>query len=191
METTVKPVPEKLHRATTHSTIQESPATCLFGRDINIKLPKFQTKAQGQKIKQNDLSQKNNMKLYADTRLKAKEKDIVVGDTVLVRQPKQNKLTPYYSPDPYTVIQKKGRMVIVKRNNHQLCRNTSQVKKIPPNKKKYDGSNDDDSTDSDYECVTPARNATPARDHNMPDHNLPKCYPVRENRRPPDYYLGY
>jgi hypothetical protein len=43
-------------------------------------------------------------KSYANNRRNAKKSNITVGDYVLVRQPKQNKLTPHFSQKPYLVI---------------------------------------------------------------------------------------
>ena len=56
------------------------------------------------------------MKEYADKRSRAKESSIEVGDSVLVRQSKENKLSTKFIPNPYRVIKMKGTRVNVERN---------------------------------------------------------------------------
>ena len=66
-----------------------------------------------------------------DRKRHTKPRTINVGDTVLVRQEKQNKLTTQFNQTPYTVINRKGSEVTAKsRNNHIVRRNASHFKKI-------------------------------------------------------------
>lgn len=69
-------------------------------------------------------------KAYADRRRRTQPSSLAVGDTVLVRQRKRNKLTPYYDPTPYTVITVKGAMITARRPGHQMVRNSSFFKKV-------------------------------------------------------------
>jgi hypothetical protein len=69
-------------------------------------------------------------KAYADRRRRTQPSSLTVGDTVLVRQRKRNKLTPYYDPTPYTVITVEGAMITVRRPGHQMVRNSSFFKKV-------------------------------------------------------------
>ena len=54
-----------------------------------------------------------------------------LGDTVLVRQQKKNKLTPCFDPKPYEIIEIKGSMVTATRKGHTITRNSSFFKAIP------------------------------------------------------------
>ena len=67
-----------------------------------------------------------------------------MGDTVLVRQEKQNKLTAQFNRTPYTVINRKGSEVTARRrNNHIVRRNVSHFKKIP-RPEQFDTNTEDD-----------------------------------------------
>ena len=58
--------------------------------------------------------------------------DIKKGDTVLLRLPRQTKLSTTYDPKPYTVEEKKGPSVLLKRPpKPQIMRNESMIRKIP------------------------------------------------------------
>ena len=71
-------------------------------------------------------------KQYADRRKRhSKPSTIDVGDTVLVRQEKLNKLTTKFNQTPYTVINRKGSEVTARnRNNHIVRSNVSHFKKF-------------------------------------------------------------
>jgi len=64
-----------------------------------------------QTMAERDTEQKSNIKAYADSKLGTKSSGIKLEDTVLVRQPKKNKLSTPYSPEPLVVEEKKGSMV--------------------------------------------------------------------------------
>ena len=78
-----------------------------------------------------DTKSKENMKVYADNRNHAKSCTYAKGDTVLVKQPRWNKLTPAYNPKPYRITRKKGSMITASRQDHTIVRNSSFFKKIP------------------------------------------------------------
>ena len=69
-------------------------------------------------------------KRYADAKRNAKVSSLVIGDSVLVRQQKRNKLTSYYDPSPYKVVDIKGSMVTAERQGHRIVRNNSFFKQI-------------------------------------------------------------
>ena len=56
------------------------------------------------------------MKVHADARFKAKTSRIDVGDLVLVRQRKQNKLSMHFDPSPFRVTSKRGTMITARQN---------------------------------------------------------------------------
>ena len=60
-----------------------------------------------------------------------KESSIKVGDTVLVKQKRRNKLTSRFNKTPYVVIQCKGTQVIAENDQkHRVKRNVSHFKKF-------------------------------------------------------------
>ena len=75
--------------------------------------------------------------MYADKRANAKPSPIREGDTVLLRQEKKNKLSTPFEGIPYTVFQKKGRMVTAERttDGRMVTRNTKDFKSCPSSTK--------------------------------------------------------
>ncbi|CAC5359615.1 unnamed protein product [Mytilus coruscus] len=123
------------YRATKHATTDVSPAKLLFGRNIKTKLPTITPKYQDNEIRETDKRKKDKMKNYADTRRNAEPSDLKIGDTVLVRQDKQNKLSTPYNSKPYKIVERNGTMLTAKRDDgHMITRNSSFYKqvKIPP-----------------------------------------------------------
>ena len=121
------------YRATPHSTTGHSPATLLFNRNIRTKLPhpvKENKSNIHQKLKEKDSLAKAKMKDHADEKSRAKTSDIVVGDIVLVRQSKENKLSTRYDPKPYKVVKRRGSRITVLKNGHYITRNISFFKKF-------------------------------------------------------------
>ena len=86
------------------------------------------------------------MKSHADEKSRAKNSEIVVGDTVLVRQTKENKLLTRYNPKPYKVVKRRGSRITVLRNGHYVTRNISFFKKFAGN---VDGEEDSE-TEADH-----------------------------------------
>ena len=75
---------------------------------------------------------KNIMKVYADKRQHAKANSINIGDTVIVRQHKQNKLSTPYDPAPLVVKERKGTMITPERKDgSKVTRNVSMFHRIP------------------------------------------------------------
>ena len=61
---------------------------------------------------------------------RAAESDVAEGDKVLLLQRKQNQLSTTYDPDPYSVVSKKGDLVVIERGETQLKRNVGHVKRF-------------------------------------------------------------
>ena len=99
-----------VHNATPHTTTKLAPETLRLGRAIRSFLPDISgTTPISEEILNRDLQaakrhqlQKSHNKSYADHR-GVKERLINVGDTVMIKQQKQNKLTPKLNPNPLTV----------------------------------------------------------------------------------------
>eukprot|EP00795_Rhopilema_esculentum_P009696 gene9696-18159_t len=61
--------------------------------------------------------------MYIDKKRHAKESDIAIGDTVLVKQQYKNKFSSRFDKAPYKVIQRKGTMITAEnktRHDYQL-----------------------------------------------------------------------
>ena len=71
------------------------------------------------------------MKRNYDNKMKVATTDIEVGDKVLLKQKKTNKLSTIYGKTKYTVQEKKATgLVIQGMNGEELLRNASQIKKL-------------------------------------------------------------
>ena len=62
---------------------------------------------------------------------------ICIGNKVLVRQKKRNKLTPAFSPEMYTVTRVKGSMITGRRGKHEVTRDASMFKKLAEKREVY------------------------------------------------------
>ncbi|GFR84457.1 polyprotein [Elysia marginata] len=122
------------YRATPHSSTKISPHEALTARKMKTSLPEIISLHQGCKsaknIADNDYSAKEKQKAYSDDRRNAVQHKIQMGDKVLVRQPKLNKLTPPYNPVPYIVTDVKGSMITAANAGHTITRNSSFFKII-------------------------------------------------------------
>ena len=86
-------------------------------------------------IRDRDAENKGKMKMVAYARRGAKPSDVDLGDHVLVRQERQNKLTTAFCSTPHTVVSKSGNSLIIEApSSAQYSRNTSHVKRYqePP-----------------------------------------------------------
>ena len=105
------------------------PHRLLFGRNPGTKIPEVvqQPKHQDDKaVRAEDSQAKGKMKEYADERANAKYSPVCVGDIVIVRQQRLNKLDPKYDPQPLTVEGRNGPMVTAKRpDGSKVTRNIS------------------------------------------------------------------
>jgi hypothetical protein len=64
----------------------------------------------------------------ADRSRRATESTIQQGDMVLQQQPMQNKLSTTFELEPYTIVDRKGTSVVLKRNSKKAIRHVSFVK---------------------------------------------------------------
>lgn len=129
------------YRTTPHSITNVSPCEVLNNRKLKTAIPELpvthskQAKCTPQEpsanITQTDAMQKQKMKIYADLKAHAQEREIKPGEVVLVRQPKHNKLRTPYNPKPFIVEEKKGTMVTPSYGSQTVTRNSSQFKVIP------------------------------------------------------------
>ena len=94
------------YRTTPHCTTNVPPAELMFNRTVRGKLPELKKQNVVNRHKEahdNEQSRKHYNKQYADKRRHVKESKIEVGDSVLVREERRNKLTANFNETPYTV----------------------------------------------------------------------------------------
>lgn len=130
-----KEIPKFLlaYRSTPHSTTGKSPAELLFNRKIRTKLPEIdaENRKDDADTRRKDFEMKEKGKIYADQKRKTRESDIDVGDIVLQKQTKTNKLSTSFEHDPYYVIKREGSRLTLKNNEGNISqRNSSFVKKF-------------------------------------------------------------
>ena len=91
-------------------------------------------------IRNKDKAAKEKMEEYADSKSNVKECNIKVGDSVLVKQPRLNKLTTPFNPIRHTVMEKRGSMITAVSDvtDKRITRNTPFFKKISPEVRKDD-----------------------------------------------------
>ena len=91
------------YRSTPHSSTKVAPAELMFNRKIRYTIPNSSYEVAEdiqKKVEENDLLSKERNKQFIDNRKHAKDNTITQGDRVLVKQPKQNKLTPKVPTTP-------------------------------------------------------------------------------------------
>lgn len=91
------------YRATPHSTTGTSPSELLNGRKLKSTLPRLQHDQAPPEVRQTDAKRKEEMKEYANNCSRAKRTDLTVGDKVLIKQPKQNKMSTPFKPEPLEI----------------------------------------------------------------------------------------
>ena len=130
------------YRATPHPSTGVAPSALLYpGRRFKTLLPSAPAHEDGKddvrRFHEQTMAQS---KAYQDKKRNTKPSSLALGDTVLIRQQKRNKLTPYYNPRPYKIVGVKGSMVTASRDGKTIVRNSSFFKKIPPSAPLQDSS---------------------------------------------------
>ena len=167
------------YRLTPHCTTKVPPSELLFNRTIRGKLPTLQRKSIVDRHREacnNDQKKQHYNKEYSDVKRRVKDSDIAVGDFVLVKQQKKNKLTTRFDTNPYIVVERKGTQVIaVNKDQRKVKRNISHFKRIPkPENWDTDSDDDDDlpsynSEQRDQGHSSPAIVRRSTRQRNPPD----------------------
>jgi hypothetical protein len=170
------------YRSTPHSSTGVTPAKLMFGRELRTKLPQLELSLyDNEDIRDRDAMAKDTQTQYYNKKYHTKLSDIVVGDQVLVRQPKENKFSTNYKPEPLNVIQKSGSQVILQsQDGIQSKRNTSHVKKFVPM------AQSGETVEPDSDMPVPDM-----KDSNTVEHNIQA--PVRPGRniKPPSWQKDY
>ena len=121
-----------------HTVTSLSPAELLMGRKLRDKLPQVQppreqaTEAEWQiLVRERYARRKLREKEYADSKRHATTSDIAEGDLILLRQNRENKLSPTFEPEPYRVVEKNGNAVVIENSAGQSkMRNAGHMKKF-------------------------------------------------------------
>ena len=98
------------HRSTLQTTTGTTPCF-MFGREVRSKLPELKRETvgvPGKEVRERDWSSKLKGKAYADLKRGAMPKSLRVGNTVLLKAEKTNKLSTNFNPDPFKVVHKTG-----------------------------------------------------------------------------------
>ena len=85
----------------------------MFNRKMMNKLPQMHIKANKEmdkEVRQKHDAEKLKQKDYVDKKRRVKEKEVKVGDKILVQQNKSTTKTPW-DPQPYEVLEVKGSKV--------------------------------------------------------------------------------
>lgn len=105
----------------------------MFGREIRSKLPKLRREAvdvSREATRDTVWSNKLKGKDYADEQRRAVPRSLRVGDAVLLKAEKTNKLSSNFCSCPFKVVQKTGSEVTLRNENGvKLKRNFALVKK--------------------------------------------------------------
>ena len=182
------------YRAMPHCTTGVSPSEALNQRQMRVTLPQLpqqaQTSESDTQLRHRDAANKAKAKAkaYSDRRRHAKQSDLQVGDTVLVRQPRRNKLSTPYDARPLEIITRSGSMITAQRGDYTITRNASFFQR-------FDASPTTEATDDYNEFDDTARvppDAEPANDALRPCLRQPDD--IRRSgraRRPPVRFEDY
>jgi len=121
----------KAYRATPHTTTSQAPAHLLFnGRKYNTKLPDAETEApltREAKVRHMDHQRKQTAKLRADAKHHLCRDRLKIGDKVLCRQLKKNKVT---TPNAYIITEINGSQITARNGCKQITRHITFFKQL-------------------------------------------------------------
>ena len=82
-------------------------------------------------LAQRDALHKQKMKIYADQKGNAQEREITPAEVVLMKQHEENKLSTTYNAKPFVVKETKCSMITASNGSDTVTRNSSQFKVVP------------------------------------------------------------
>ena len=162
-----------------------APAQLLFNREARIPMSpekrEVVCKELRNKAKENVEKKQHRAKTYIDKKRRAREPQISVGDTVLVRQQYRNKPTSLFDPKPLVVTAVNGTMLTASREDYLVTRNVSHFKKYFHSesdalKAKHACDGEDKDTDNGATGTCKQREASEARRYPLRSRNKPKYY---------------
>ena len=174
------------YRATPHTVTKIPPAELMFQRTPRHVIPHIPLPCTTfDDLKQRDSESKAKSAAYVNAKRNAKNRTVRIGDQVLLKQQKLNKLSPSFEAKPYHIIAIKGTMITVKDNysDRTLTRNISHFKPLPWSAElpRVNGGREDMSEEDDNGEDSNKRNPAP---------KPRKQYPKR-NRRPVSEWRKY
>ena len=146
----------------------------IFNQKVRNKLPQLTSEHTdqsdlGAKVKENDNRAKVKMKMYADTKVRAKTSTIKVGDIVLARQRKHRKLLTRFNPIPFKVVRPNETMVTARHNGKYITRNVSHFKEIDT---EIQGDDDEEEEEDDLVSSLNSNSNTLNANVNPPQNEL-------------------
>ena len=136
------------YRSTPHSTTNVPPSQLLFNRQIRGTLPTLPRKHhlidRHAEAHDNHELKKEKGRNYANQHRRTKRSFIKIGDKVLIKQGKRDKLSTNFNTTPYTIVSVNGSRLTAERNGHKVTRNASFFKK-------FKGQTQDDDYDMNYQ----------------------------------------
>lgn len=118
------------YRSARSSATGKSPYELMFNRQPKTSLPEIDNNSGIPQAETKTIQNKIKAKKYADQKRHTKPNDLKVGDSVICKQPKCNKLTPKYDPEPYKIVTKAGTKITATRNDKCIQRNASFFKRV-------------------------------------------------------------
>ena len=121
------------YRSTPHPATGGAPYEALKGTPVRIKLdyiePELQRDEKDDIIDRRDAEYKQKMKQQREGR-KTRENNLILGDYVLVKQPRKNKWSTPFEPVFYVVCSIRGSQITARRvtDGRTVCRDASQFK---------------------------------------------------------------
>jgi len=170
------------YRATPHTATGCTPFSLMFQREPGTRLPDIDKPMTGERKKADEIARrsdelsKSHTKEYEDRKIRAKTRDINIGDKVLLQNEAMTKSTTKFKPVPYTVTDTKGPMISVENDSgHRVTRNSSAMKKVNPTL---------EALRSDEGVNEPEDDDVSIDGGNHADDTGTMARPVRERRRP-------
>lgn len=158
-----------------------------------LPLPEKRTEDEDEEMRENDAIAKQKGKIYSDRKRHARDSEIEVGDSVLVRNLKPGKLEPNFMSTPFKVMEKvDGDMIVQNENGSNYRRHSSHLKRFPIS---TEDAQEPATENLDEQLQPPATNATvPKYTDNLSKSKAvinqeKKSYPSRI-RNPPDRLLA-
>ena len=109
------------YRNTPHPSTGFTPSRLLMGRVIKTKIPALILKPIGREhreAQENNKEAKKKAKKYADKRRRAKDRDVKIGDEILIAQDKTTTKQPF-DPHPYKVTKVSHAQVTAERGGRK------------------------------------------------------------------------
>lgn len=120
------------YRNTPHCTTNTAPSVLLMNRKLRDKIPAYNEQSSVfREAAMHNRNRKFKSRVYYNQNRSAKAPDISVGDHILVKQIRENKLSTPFSNTPYRVTGVRGTAITAENDNHEVTRNVAAVKKIP------------------------------------------------------------